>query len=642
MIYHKNKLVLFLMIITICLLSKIDAYAVGNEETQLEKVVLQLKWLHQFQFAGFYAALEKGYYRQEGLDVEILEGGPEKNISEAVLSGKATFGVLDTELILENVARKKPFIIVAPIMQHSVRAFIVKKNSNITSPHDMVGKTVAMKISEGSEFIAMFLSEGVEPEKVNLIDKDSKSIEKFINGEIDAISGSIANEPFIYQKRGLDIIQIRPISYGIDFYGDCIFTTEQEIKNHPQRVEKFRKATLKGWEYAFKNQEEIIDLIINKYNVPKEKEHLNFEARILYDYLVLPDLVEIGHSNIGRWEKIAETYANLNLMPKNYNIKNIIYDPNPKPDYTLTIAISISTIAVFGIVALILFIFNKRLSSLVNLKTAELQETNTKLNIEIKEKMKAEEELSSAYDVLEETNKELILSEDELKKQYAELEKRNEQIKSSLKEKETLIKEVHHRVKNNLQIISSLIRLQTKKTENKEALNILQETQNRVMVMASLHQRLYQSQSFEEIDFKEFVNYLVEEFIPSYYRLDKRLITINTSKIENIFINISIAIPCSLIINELVSNSLKYAFPNGVKGEIFIELHSNNNDLTLIIGDNGKGLKIKDNNLDNYETLGFVLVKAQIRQLNGSCEIDSKDGTKFTIKFKNEHLKEEE
>jgi two-component sensor histidine kinase len=89
-----------------------------------------------------------------------------------------------------------------------------------------------------------------------------------------------------------------------------------------------------------------------------------------------------------------------------------------------------------------------------------------------------------------------------------------------------------------------------------------------------------------------------------------------------------------LIINELVSNSLKYAFPNGVKGEIFIELHSNNNDLTLIIGDNGKGLKIKDNNLDNYETLGFVLVKAQIRQLNGSCEIDSKDGTKFTIKFK--------
>ncbi|MCK4830395.1 PAS domain S-box protein, partial [bacterium] len=206
-----------------------------------------------------------------------------------------------------------------------------------------------------------------------------------------------------------------------------------------------------------------------------------------------------------------------------------------------------------------------------------------------------------------------------------------EQIKKSLKEKEVLLKEIHHRVKNNMQIISSLLNLQSRYIKGKKALEMFKNSQARIRAMALVHERLYRSQDLARINFVEYVQDLVRQLFMSY-GISTTKIKFNI-RIKDVFLNINKAIPCSLIINELVSNSLKHAFPEGEKGKIDIDFClGKDNKLLLKIRDNGIGLLDKID-FKNTKTLGLQLVTTLVEQLNGTIEVDIKRGTTFKIRF---------
>jgi PAS domain S-box-containing protein len=211
--------------------------------------------------------------------------------------------------------------------------------------------------------------------------------------------------------------------------------------------------------------------------------------------------------------------------------------------------------------------------------------------------------------------------------------KAEERIKASLREKEILLREVHHRVKNNMQIILSLHKLQSKNIKNERILEIFSSTQNRIKSMALIHERLYQSEDLARIDLAEYVKRLTG-YLSSSYRISPSAVKFKID-IKNVFLDINKAIPFGLIINELVSNSLKYAFPNEKKGEIKIAVHPlNGKEAELIVSDNGLGLP---ENIDfrNTKSLGLHLVTILAEdQLHGVIRLDRKEGTSFHISLK--------
>jgi PAS domain S-box-containing protein len=212
-----------------------------------------------------------------------------------------------------------------------------------------------------------------------------------------------------------------------------------------------------------------------------------------------------------------------------------------------------------------------------------------------------------------------------------EQKRAEEKIKASLREKEVLLKEIHHRVKNNLQIISSLLYLQATRTEHPGAISALRESRDRVRSMALVHEGLYASPNLASIDMGDYVRSLVSELRRSYGTEDSSVrLTVNVGDVS---LGITEAIPCGLIINELVSNAMKHAFPKGRDGEIRIELFRGPaNQVTLTVSDNGIGFPEQED-FRKSPLLGLTLINSLVEQLDGTIELDSRDGTAFTITF---------
>jgi two-component sensor histidine kinase len=206
-----------------------------------------------------------------------------------------------------------------------------------------------------------------------------------------------------------------------------------------------------------------------------------------------------------------------------------------------------------------------------------------------------------------------------------------EKITRSLKEKEVLLKEVHHRVKNNLQIISSLIHLQSKNIMDKSARRIFDESHKRVKSMALLHEKLYKNDDVARVDFKEYIHELVIHLF-HFYAANSELVSYHVS-VDRIDLSIDTAVPCGLIVTELVSNSLMHAFQGGRKGRILISMTCRSDKkYALIIEDDGIGLP-KDMDLGKVESLGLNLVTSLIEQLQGRVAVSREAGTRFEITF---------
>lgn len=222
----------------------------------------------------------------------------------------------------------------------------------------------------------------------------------------------------------------------------------------------------------------------------------------------------------------------------------------------------------------------------------------------------------------------------ERKKVEESLRESEEKIKSSLQEKELLLKEIHHRVKNNMQIISSLLNLQSRHISDDAARSLFQDSQNRIHSIALVHEKLYQSGDLARINFNEYIQSLTRHLFRSY-KVNPKLITIKTN-IRDIFLTVDIAMPCSLIISELVSNALKYAFPDERGGEVQIDFTIRDDGwYSMTIGDNGIGLP-ENIDIEKTETLGMQLLNTLSRQLRGEFALSRTEGTTFTITFPGE------
>lgn len=253
MISSSSKVVPIWLIIWF-VLNIIPANASSPTGLDIQTVTLQLKWLHQFQFAGYYAAIEKGYYKNAGLNVILKEGKPGLINADEVLSKNADYGV-DMPVLLIDRNEGKPVVVLAAIFQHSPEALIVRKDSGITSPHDMIGKRILMRPHGHAENRAMIRKEGISEDQLTIIDH-TWDINDLINGKVDISGAYITDFPFFMHKRGI----ARPITYGIDFYGDCLFTSEEKIKKQPDQVRNFLAASLHGWNYAMNHKQEIVSL----------------------------------------------------------------------------------------------------------------------------------------------------------------------------------------------------------------------------------------------------------------------------------------------------------------------------------------------------------------------------------------------
>lgn len=329
-----------------------------------DKIFLQLAWKHQFQFAGYYAALHKGYYRRVGLDVSIVEGGVGKFAREEVLNGRAQYGVAGAELLLHR-KDGAPFVVLAPVFQHSPSILLVRKDSGIINLQGLIDKKVMLLPGyKDADILVAFLNEGISPDNYQRLDQ-SYNLEDLIKKRTDAVSAYVTNEPWQMQQKGVAPMVISPMVYGVDFYSDCLFTTENEIEHHPNRVQKFLQASLLGWEYAMDHPQEIIDLLVERYTVNKTKEHLQYEAREIRK-IMMPDLVEIGHMNPGRWQHIKQTYEKLGLIDADFSLDGFLYSPHDKPDYKQIkqiVFVAMGVVALFAVCSMVLFLFNRKLAA---------------------------------------------------------------------------------------------------------------------------------------------------------------------------------------------------------------------------------------------------------------------------------------
>lgn len=211
--------------------------------------------------------------------------------------------------------------------------------------------------------------------------------------------------------------------------------------------------------------------------------------------------------------------------------------------------------------------------------------------------------------------------------------KREAELQKSLEEKEMLLKEIHHRVKNNLNVISSLLNLQSRYIKDKAALEVFRESQRRARSMALIHKMLYQSKDLKCIDFGEYLETLAGELFHSYVT-DPESVKLNLV-VGKVQMDINTSIPLGLIVNELISNSLKHAFPEGYKGELTVKLAQEGSYYHLIVADDGVGLP-EDLDLEKTNSLGMRLVNTLIKQIKGEIEFKRDNGTKIIIKFREE------
>lgn len=335
-----------------------------------EQVVLQLKWKHQFQFAGFYMAKEKGYFEQAGLNVEIKEVQTDKNTLEILTNGDADYAVVDPGVLIP-IANGAPIKIIAAIFQHSPLALIVRDEAAITRLSDLRGKRIMMVPGLNADIEAALAKAGVSPSDF-IRQQISFDINDLVNGNTDAFAGYITDQPHQLEMMGVRYRVFHPKDEGIDFYGDILVTTEMEATSNQDRVVSFKEASMLGWEYALTHIDETIDLIQSKYNSQNlPRKQLLFEA-LKTKEMILGDVVAPGYMSDRRWEKITATYQKFNLIPANFSVTDAIFRHNPS--FTDQIRANIWPISLFLLITSLLFmaVHTFRLRQVVRQRTEKL------------------------------------------------------------------------------------------------------------------------------------------------------------------------------------------------------------------------------------------------------------------------------
>ena len=287
-----------------------------------DKVTLALEWKYQFQFAGYIAAKEKGFYSDAGFDVELLEYNG-KDTVDMVLDKEAQFATSKSRVILDKMQGKE-IVLIASFFKKSALVFVAQ--DGIRYPQQFINKKIMGTQGElTSSNLAILLN------KFQILNNDFKFVphtfnsELFINKEIDVMSAFISNELYHLDKVNYKYNVIDPANYGIYTYNENLITSLEYARKHPNKVRAFKKATIKGWKYALSHQEELIDIIYDKYSKQKSKEALSFEAQRTKQ-LIMPEVFELGYVDEAVIKNIADTFVQMRLNNKYYNLDNFIFD----------------------------------------------------------------------------------------------------------------------------------------------------------------------------------------------------------------------------------------------------------------------------------------------------------------------------
>ena len=303
------KKIIFILLITTLLFSS------------TQKVSVQLEWKHQFEYAGFYAAIEHGYYKDIGLHVELKEFHDGLNLSDNVIKGKSEFGISSSSLILDKLNNKHVVLLASYFKQN---ALVLATNAKISKLSDLKGKKImALPYELDHTSLGVMLNEnGLRKGTYKLVKHDYK-IDKLINNEVDAMSIFITNQTYELDKKAFHYNIFNPSDFGIYSYDVELFTSEKFLEENPKLVKSFIEATNKGWEYAFSHKEELVDIIYNKYSKEKSKDALLYEAKSMEKLFklnifkigaIIPELVELN----------TIIYKKLNLVDKNIDIKKLL------------------------------------------------------------------------------------------------------------------------------------------------------------------------------------------------------------------------------------------------------------------------------------------------------------------------------
>jgi len=279
---------------------------VEEESVELQEITVKLKWLHQAQFAGLYIANEKGYYADENLNVTIEETDFTNEPVDVIAEGNAEFGVDDAARILVKMGEEAPLKTIGVIFKTSPLGYVSLKDSNITEPIDFVGKNIGLTPDAHSMHSAIVKKLGLDLGAMTIINA-TYDYTPLITGEYDVFTVYVTDETYhIVEEEGYELNVILPSDYGVSFYADSIFTSDEIIENDPELVEKFLRATLKGWQYALENKEEALDAT-EKYETGR---YANREyEEYIYDHQF--PLIHTGESNVGwmsseRWQKMYD------------------------------------------------------------------------------------------------------------------------------------------------------------------------------------------------------------------------------------------------------------------------------------------------------------------------------------------------
>lgn len=292
---------LIIQFLTLCLL-----FPFAHAAPAVQQVSLQLDWKHQFEFAGFYAAKEKGFYREAGLDVELFEYDGKLDIAKEVVGGRKTFGIKDADIV-GNRLQGAPVVLLSNYFKRSPLVIVTKPD--IRGPADLKGKRLmgVAKDIDGTSFRMMFKQFGITRADMTIVPHDF-SAQAFIDGKVDATTAFLSNELFRIQQAGVPHSIIDPSNFGAKLYGNNLFTAEAYARAHPDTVRAFKQASDRGWAYALEHPEEIIDLILQKYNTQKKsRAALQFEAREI-GKIVLPKVYPLGSIDPSPLLRVAEIF----------------------------------------------------------------------------------------------------------------------------------------------------------------------------------------------------------------------------------------------------------------------------------------------------------------------------------------------
>jgi two-component sensor histidine kinase/ABC-type nitrate/sulfonate/bicarbonate transport system substrate-binding protein len=709
---------------------------------ELTPINLQLAWKYQFQFAGYIMAKEKGYYKEVGLDVSLTEFANDKYALNEVEKGIAQFGIGRSDLILQRLNHNKKFIQLLALCQASPVQLQGVKQSGIKKLEDLKDKKILV-YGAGDKPVAsiysMLNSVGINENNMKYISTGTYTLKEITDGTADVLVGYSTISPYHLKKMGYEPISFHPKDYGFDFYGDILFTIEEYADKNPQIVEAFYNTSLKGWQYAFANIDETIDIIKSKYDTQKlPRDLLEFEADE-FKKLAFFDGVPFGDINPLKLEKISNTFKLLGETKSNINdFSSFIYNPkskqntlnltykekqfikdNPvlkigirkdlKPidfiddsgvhkgvahdlleiisqytalrfmhvevedenilksikDKNIDLAVSIEdkkgdsiiyTNTIFSLkqdlfeeeenknikqlntkTTNISFVLNKDLKILKSI----IQKASSKITKEQKEAIQNKwvvKVVKEKFDwtiiyqmisvfaviIIALLYKNIQQKNSEKKRLSLQVEEKTKDLKISLDEKALLLKELNHRVKNNMQTIISLIQLQNDRVKDKKLNDIFLTIQNRINAMSHLHELLYKQDNIAQIDAEDYFEIVIDDLQSSFSRDD---VDINYDIECDLYMEQ--AIYCGIILNELITNSFKYAFKDR-DGEINISLKKEDSTYIFSIKDDGIGY----DKSTPTNSLGLTLVKRLVsRQLLGSIDIDSTDGVSTVIRW---------